>query len=55
MTSATNNQKKNCDNTSNFELLTRNFCKKGKKNSIINDRPIHATPPNLEGIDLKIA
>jgi hypothetical protein len=40
---------------SNFELLTRYFGNKGKTSNIKIAANIHKTPPNLSGIERKIA
>jgi hypothetical protein len=55
ITSATNNQKKNWESLSNFELVIINFCIIGKINNIAIASPMHATPPSLLGIERKIA
>jgi hypothetical protein len=48
-------KKKNCDKTSNLELVITNFCKKGKANKMKIAIAIVTTPPNLSGIERKIA
>jgi hypothetical protein len=43
------------NNQSLCKLLLIDLCKTGKINTTTKARPIQATPPNLSGIDLKIA
>jgi hypothetical protein len=50
-----NNQKNNLKIGLNRGLLTCGVYKKGIKKNTIRAKPIQATPPNLLGIDLKIA
>jgi hypothetical protein len=50
-----NNQKKNLNSGLNLGLLTCGAYKNGIKKKTTKANPIQATPPNLLGIDLRIA